>query len=53
MYHNKKFRRRLKDGAVGLAGSEAVVSVLHTAMEGGAYLMVAMMALAGGSVWEM
>ncbi len=48
VYHNKKFRRRLKDGAVGLAGSEAVVSVLHTAMEGGAYLMVAMMALAGG-----
>lgn len=47
VYRGKKYRKRLKDGAVGLAGSEAVITILHTAMEGGAYLMVTMVALAG------
>ncbi len=47
VYRNKKYRRRLRDGAVGLAGSSAAASMVHSALEGGAYLMVAMIALAG------
>lgn len=47
VYQNKKYRKRLKSGAVGMAGSSTIKGMLYTAIEGGAYLMVTMVALAG------
>lgn len=47
VYEKKKYRKRIKKGAVGLAGGGVVANVMQSAIEGGAYLMVAVVALAG------
>ena len=47
LYSRKKYRKRLKDGAVGFAGQSAANDMVLNTIEGGAYLMVTIVALAG------
>lgn len=47
VYKKKKYRKRIQKGAIGLGGGSVVENVMQSAIEGGAYLMVAFVALAG------
>jgi len=47
LYSRKKYRKRLKDGAVGFAGQSAANDMVQTIIEGGSYLMVTLVAVAG------
>lgn len=46
-YVRGKYRKRVKLGAIGLGGAQAVSTMLSSILEGGAYLMVSLVALAG------
>ena len=47
LYH-KKFRKQQWEGAIGFAGEAGISGMLYGVVEGAAYLMVVMIALAGG-----
>lgn len=45
--YSRGYRKRLRDGGIGNAGIGFMNNVIHRALEGGSYLMVTMIALAG------
>lgn len=47
LYKRKIFRGKLKEGAVGYAGQSAADSIIQSTIEGSAYLIVTIVALAG------
>lgn len=48
VFRGKKFRENLKGGAVGAAGEDGIPQVMYAMMNGFAYLIIAVAAIAGG-----